>query len=146
MNKLSHIILALVLFPCTAMAIPQAMVVENVQVPCWEAINSTYAHYSIGDGSGLGCAVEYLGGDIENEIPPAGGISCLRGQFDRTTCFMYGEYCPDPTPPGNPHTYPGVAECTGCGPSPSSPPGKYSINEAKCCLLTGSPVSVLCPN
>ena len=142
---MKKMLLLLALLPGVAVAQPQVIV--NPQQGCWEAVQGTVAHYAYGNGSNLPCGEEWEGGDIEGGIPPKGGVGCtLAGGIDSVGCWFIGENCPSiPLPPGDPHTFPDVAECTGCAQASGALPGKYSINQAKCCLKTGHPESILCP-
>lgn len=132
--------LTMLLLPSTTFALTAAQVPTD---PCYEAIVGSILHFSIGDGLPLGCAVEYFGGDAEGGAPPAGAIQCQVPNSGTVRCDLYGEYCSYNTQE-SPYNAPGVAVCfEGCGARPGAPV-RMTINEAKCCLITGSRTGVNC--
>lgn len=125
--------------PSTSSAVPRSADLTDNQIDCNTAIYTTLQHYAIGDGKNLGCDVHYEGGDLENDVPHAGALSCLASTGVRVTCWMAGEYCPKEDPDvDNPHDMEGPGRCSGCTDGQGNPaPNDLSVSEVKCCLLSG---------
>lgn len=140
--KFLGILLSAVVAPALVFAQPIA---NSSTEPCWTAILGTLAHFAVGDGAGLGCEVEFYGGD-DSEVPPAGGIYCNVPNNSGVRCDFYGEYCSQSSTESDPHNWPGGAICfQGCG-AVSGFPITMTINQAKCCLTTGQMTGPNCPN
>jgi|GEM_PF-4022026 len=140
MRRILSTIASLLFIPAVAFAGPAVQVASD---PCWEAVIGSLAHFSIGDGAPLGCEVLFYGGDTET-VPPAGAIYCEVPGNGGVRCDLYGEYCSS-VADVNPHNAPGVGVCfQGCGASPGNPK-RMTINQAKCCLMTGSMQHPNCP-
>ncbi len=105
---------------------------DSFAITCRDAVKGTCMHYSIGDGS------KDKSYEVDNVYPDFTFCGIYRPSMGVYCTFDINQ-CPVPPPAGDPHNFPGVAYCLGCG--SSSYPQPFSINEAKCCLKYGQPLN-----
>ena len=106
-------------------------------ISCQDAIRGSVLHYLPGgDRDDAGVEVDYC--DINN-IPYYCGLAGTPPGKPTVICFFDGTKCPANVtdPDADPHSFPGIATCSGCDVAEPTPDGTLNLIQAKCCLEFG---------